>query len=139
MADFTATSRLFEVTAETPTEFKVRVTGHLLFNGVEIETESTTFTVTVIEYTEPTVTTSESTDDTTSTSANETCAISFSDVTKKAMFPRYELKTIIDPYTSKTVEYTVTIPEKLAGLFVYEESDLLIYSKVDITNLDIPT
>jgi hypothetical protein len=49
--EFTALSRLFEFDSETPASFKLRVTGHLWLNGVEVDTVDTTFTVTVTEAT----------------------------------------------------------------------------------------
>jgi len=113
--------------SEEPTVFKVRVTGHLWLNGIEVDTVHTTFTVTVTEATE---TSSEDSDASTAASA-ESCAISFTTAIKEEGFPTFELAQVTDPSTGQPVSYTVTIPDKIKGIFVYEESDLLIYSKLD--------
>ena len=38
---------------------------------------------------------------------------------------------MVDPSTGQSVKYTVSIPTKIQGIFLYDESDLLIYSTVD--------
>ena len=40
-----------------------------------------------------------------------------------------------DPFTGQAVTYTVDIPDKLEGIFVFEESDLLIYSKISTNDI----
>ena len=40
-----------------------------------------------------------------------------------------------DPFTGQAVAYTVDIPDKLEGIFVFEESDLLIYSKISTNDI----
>ena len=42
---------------------------------------------------------------------------------------------MIDPSTGQPVSYTVDIPEKLKGIFVFEETDLLIYSKINTKDI----
>jgi len=139
LADLTALSRKFEFTAEEPTIFKLRVTGHLLFDRVEVDTTSSTFTVTVTEFTETVETASNDTvlTETTEETESECSKVSFTDVSEEVVFPRYELQEVTDPSTDQPVKYEVDIPKKLEGIFVYEESESLIYSKIDLSTLDI--
>ena len=125
--DFTALSRLFEITSEEVTEFKLRVTGHLWFNGAEVDTVDTSFTVTVTDAAAKTA------DD---TSASTACSnIGYKTSTEKEGFPKFTLTEVVDPSTGQSVEYAVSIPTKIKAIFTYDESDLVIYSLVDTSKV----
>jgi hypothetical protein len=141
--DFTALTRLFEVDSEKPTEFTLRVTGHLWLNGVEVDTVDTTFKVTVTEATtddaDAAADASSTTDDASSTTAaaESTCSgLGYKPTTEKDGFPQFELTKVTDPSNGLPVEYTVNIPTKIQGIFKYDEGDLLIYSTVDTSETD---
>jgi len=94
------------------------VTGHLWLSGVEVDTVDTTFVVTVVG-------------EDGGGEASACDAVGFSTVIKEEGYPTFELGEVTDPYTGANVKYTVTIPQKIKDVFDYEESDLLIYSKIN--------
>jgi len=131
------------VGSEKPTEFTLRVTGHLWLNGVEVDTVDTTFKVTVTEATtadaDADADASSTTDDTSSTtvSTESTCSgLGYKPNMEKEGFPQFELTKVNDPSTGLPVEYTVNIPTKIQGIFKYDKGDLLIYSTVDTSETD---
>jgi len=131
--DFTALSRLFEITSEEVTEFKLRVTGHLWLNGAEVDTVDTSFTVTV---TEATATAADDTSASTAASTESACSnIGYKTSTEKEGFPKFTLTEVVDPSTGQSVKYAVSIPTKIKAIFTYDESDLVIYSLVDTSKV----
>jgi hypothetical protein len=112
------------------------VTGHLWFNGAEVDTVDTTFKVTVTEAAATTATTADDTSASTSASPESACSnIGYKTSTEKEGFPQFTLTEVVDPSTGQSVKYTVSIPTKIKAIFAYEESDLLIYSTVDTSKV----
>ena len=88
--EFSSEKRLFEIKSDEVGMFKLRVTGHLWLNGVEVDTVDTTFVVTVVG-------------EDGGGEASACDAVGFSTVIKEEGYPTFELGEVTDPYTGANV------------------------------------